>query len=311
MAKAGIVYAATDDGVVIFSDPASIGRWRRVGHALAGQAARAQVAHSALALHVAADAGVQRSDDGGQSWEVAGPGGALMLAAHPAAPAALWLVRGADAPGVVERSDDGGASWRPCPQGERPRAASAALLVDPHAALRLLLALKDGEVWASPDGGERWDALGAGLAAPLASLVVSPGRVNLLWAAAGGALFRAGESALWAQVAGQSGPALQLFDGPLAVLPGKSEVLLAAGAANGSYGLARSDDDGDHWQIAATDAPLAAPITALAAASYHIDTAWAGSADGNLLLSDDRGRSWRTIARGLAPVRALAAVRLA
>ncbi len=76
-------------------------------------------------------------------------------------------------------------------------------------------------------------------------------------------------------------------------------------------GYEYSVDDGDTWADAGFDAPLAAAVSALMPAAYHIDTAWAGTPDGRLLLSSDRGRSWATVAQGLAPVRAIAAVRLA
>jgi photosystem II stability/assembly factor-like uncharacterized protein len=112
-----------------------------------------------------------------------------------------------------------------------------------------------------------------------------------------------GEGALWTAVGSPLGAA----HGAVALLPGANEALLVAS----SEGVARSVDDGDSWQTAVSDEPLAALVSVIAPATYHIDTAWAGTADGRLLLSDDRGRSWRTVARDLAPIHALAAVRLA
>lgn len=300
MAKAGIVYVGTSDGVSIFSDPASIGRWRRVGHELVGSEVRALVAHSALNIDVAlGSAGLRHSEDGAQSWRASDDVALSLLAAHPAAPSMLFGVSGGD----VLRSDDGGASWNVCPQGDRPAEPISALLVDPFNAQRVLVGLTQGGVWVSSDGGMQWDALGAGLPAGIVNIAASPNRPNTLFAVADGGVWQTGEGALWATLASP----LSATSGALALLPGANEALLVAS----SEGIARSVDDGDSWQVAASDEPFAAPVTVIAPATYHIDTAWAGTADGRLLLSDDRGRSWRTIARDLASIHALAAVRLA
>jgi hypothetical protein len=73
MAKAGIVYVGTGDGIAIYSDPGGLGRWRRVGHELRGTAVTAIEAEDALTLIVqTATLGAQRSSDGGQSWSLAG-----------------------------------------------------------------------------------------------------------------------------------------------------------------------------------------------------------------------------------------------
>jgi photosystem II stability/assembly factor-like uncharacterized protein len=302
MAKAGIVYVATDDGLVIFSDPASIGRWRRIGHEWPGGAVSAVVAEGALKVDVAVrGAGLQRSDDGGQSWLGLGGDDIVALAAHPAAPQRLFALA-ADA--WLARHDEAG--WQPVELSgapSPPAAHAGALLCDPHAAERVLVALAGGEVWASGDAGASWDLLGGGLP-PARWLAASPGRPNTLFATAQGRVWRAGASGLWAAVGGQAALAP---GGTLAILPGKTESLLAA---TGS-GVAYSTDDGESWAEAEFDAPLTAPLSALMPAAYHIDTAWAGTPDGRLLLSTNRGRLWITVAQGLAPIRAIAAVRLA
>lgn len=196
MAKAGIVYVGTDDGLITFSDPGGIGRWRRVGQALEGQAVTAIVALDALTLTIAAAGNGLFSADGGQSWEAAS-----------AAPEPVGL-RAAGTGGPVE-------------------------LANPR----------------------------------------------LLGATA------------------------------FAHLAGKTPILIGAGA--GGTMLFRSDDEGIHWEAAAIEGDAPGPITVIAPASYHIDTAWAGTATGQLLRSDDRGRSWVQVAQGLPPIRSLAVVRLA
>lgn len=307
MAKAGIVYAGTDDGVVIFSDPASIGRWRRIGHELVGLPVRALVSHSALVIDAAtASAGVHHSDDGGQSWRQTSGADVVAVAAHPAAPATVVLATSA---GELQRSDDGGANWRMLSRSQLPAGDIAQMLIDPHTPEQVVVALRGGNVWASDNDGETWNMRSVGLPGGLDTLTASPGRAGRLFATVDGDMWRTSDSLQWIQATGKP-PAL--LGGIIAVLPGKTEVLLATTLdSHGTAGLARSDDDGDTWQVATTDTTLEAAITVIIPAAYHLDTAWAGTSDGQLLLSDDRGRSWHTVARDLAPIRALAAVRLA
>jgi photosystem II stability/assembly factor-like uncharacterized protein len=95
------------------------------------------------------------------------------------------------------------------------------------------------------------------------------------------------------------------------VLPGKQPVVLAAAATAESFLLLRSADDGVSWQAAQVDTPLNAEVSVIMPASYHMDTVWAGTTAGQLLRSDDRGRTWSEIAREAAAISSLAVVRLA
>jgi hypothetical protein len=180
MAKAGLLFVGTEDGVVLFSNPGAVGRWLRVGHELRGSPVQAVWARPDNPLHVLAACG---------------------------------------------------------PRG----------------------------VWRSADGGQSW------------------------------------EQSLTTPSAPPSGPA------SLAVLAGKEPVLLLA--ADG--GIARSADDGATWSMAEPEAPWAGEVRVIAAASYHIDTALAGTGAGQLFISTDRGRTWQLIKDGLPPINAIAAARLA
>lgn len=206
MAKAGIVYAGTTDGLVTYSDPGGTGRWRRVAQTLAGRPVRALLAADALTLLAVVERGALRSTDGGQSWSTAPDdeaGGLLALA---------------DAQGAVVATAHGPAQWR----GDRTPAPGAAAL---------------------------------------------------------------------------------------AMLAGKQETLLAA--MDGGASLLRSEDGGASWQPATVDGELRGAVRALVPASYHMDIAWAGTDQGQLLRSDDRGRTWREVAREQAGILSLAVVRLA
>jgi hypothetical protein len=199
VAKAGIVYVGTTNGLVIYSDPGGIGRWRRVGHTLEGLTISAIAAENALTLTVAiAGQGAQRSNDGGQSFT---------------------SIEGAG----------------PEPVGTR--------------------------------------------------VATAHGPVDEVYSRLAGAT-------------------------AFARLEGKMPVVLGAGA--GGTMFFRSQDDGVHWEPAGIEGnQLIARVAVITPASYHIDTAWAGTEKGELLRSDDRGRTWEIIAREAMAITALAVVRLA
>ena len=74
MAKAGLLFVGTDDGAVLFSNPNNIGRWLRIGQPLRGQVVRAlwPLMDNPLVVFAAVQGlGLQRSEDGGQSWQAA------------------------------------------------------------------------------------------------------------------------------------------------------------------------------------------------------------------------------------------------
>jgi photosystem II stability/assembly factor-like uncharacterized protein len=206
MAKAGIVYVGTANGLATYSDPGGTGKWRRRWQTLAGQGILAILAVDEQTLVVApAGAAPLYSSDGGQSWSEAPAGDARQLEQLLAAEGPL--LNTAHGPGL----------WR----GAHPPA---------------------------------------------------PGAVAL------------------------------------ALLAGKEEVLLAAIA--GGTTLVRSEDGGTSWQEATVAGGLRGGVTTIVPASYHMDYAWAGTDAGQLLRSDDRGRSWVEIGSEPASILSLAIVRI-
>lgn len=212
MAKAGLLFVGTDDGVLIFSDPGASGRWLKIGHELQG-------------MHALA---VWPLIENPQVVLVGGPGG-------------LW------------RSSDGGQSWL------QIFTSGVSALQGPREQPELVEAFGEGGWQRSEDAGRTWAALDrADVPRPLA-----------------------------------------------VTLPGNAPVAIEArGAA-----LARSEDGGAAWQV--VEPPLAAEVSALAVARYHMDTAYAGSAAGELAVSTDRGRTWQILKRDLPPIRSIVATRIA
>lgn len=302
MAKASLLFAGTDDGIVLFSNPGGVGRWLRIGHELRGRQVRAvwPLADNPLVVFAAvAGAPVQCSDDGGQRWRAAADVEARAVAGHAKALRTLYL--GAD-DGRVYRSDDAGTSWEPGAPIESAGRTLVSLVVAPEDPRRIYAGF-GAAMWASDDGGATWSRFGEDLPAPLEGLATASGRPGALYAVAAGKLYRrAGAEEPWKTV--DAPPAA----GPLAVLPGKVPVLILALADST---LARSDDHGATWAPAGVEPAWSGGVTAIVPASYHIDTVFAGSGGGQVAISADRARTWQMLKQDLPPLRCVAAARLA
>ncbi|GAB4217001.1 MAG: hypothetical protein OHK0022_58830 [Roseiflexaceae bacterium] len=296
MAKAGLLYVGTDDGLVLFSEPGAAGRWLRVGHELRGELVRAVWASAQEPLKVLAGTatGVYRSEDGGRTWEAGLSHSVAALAGDRAAPATAYLSTLA---GDLYRTDDTGLTWVRAEPGAWT-AAPGFPAVDSADPLRVYLAT-GAHVWSSGDGGASWETYGTELPAELRGLLAAPGQPGVLYALAD-ALYRCGHAAdSWEHLTSLAGDLV-------AMLGGKTPALLLGGAD----GISRSEDEGGSWSATEPDAPWSGAVSALAPALYHIDTAFAGSAGGQIAISTDRGRSWQHLRQDLPPVRAIAAARL-
>jgi hypothetical protein len=303
MAKAGLLFVGTDDGIVLFSDPGGVGRWLRIGQELRGQSVRAiwPAADTPLIVLAAVDGGgLRRSEDGGQSWQLALDADVLAITGGDRHEPRLMYVctRG----GEVFRSEDAGAAWAPCARGPWQQAGDARIVVAHGDARKLYLGLGDGSVWAGSDGGSAWASYGSALPAGVEALAEDPGEPGSLYALAGGALYRCAAASEWRVL--ERAP----LDGVLlAVLAGKQPALLLAR----EDGIARSDDGGVSWTPVGQDVAWEGGVSALTSVPYHIDTALAGTGGGQLAHSSDRGRSWQALKQGLGAIRSIAAARLA
>jgi hypothetical protein len=296
MAKAGLLFVGTDDGLLLFSNPNNIGRWLRIGQPFRGQRVAAvwPLPDNPLVVLAAVEGmGLQRSEDGGQIWQPVLDAPVLDIVGKPAAATALYA---ATSKGMVYRGDQSGRSWVECTRGDWDETTSARLLASHSEADTVFLARGDGSIWAASNGGASWSLYGERLPAPVAGLAEARDQAGILYAVAGGALYRSGGGTLETI---STEPAA----GPVATLAGKTPVVLL-GLAHG--GVARSEDGGTTW----TTAGQPGTIEVIAPANYHIDTAFAGGPDGTLTATSDRGRSWEILKQGLPPIRAIAAARL-
>lgn len=288
MAKAGLLFVGTDDGLVLFSNPNEIGRWLKIAQPFRGASVRAvwAVPDQPLRVFAAVDGlGVQQSDDGGQQWQALFDWPAQAIAGTAAgevyirASEHIWVSR------------DQGNMW-----AQLPLAGPAVVfaLLGTH-----IYASVGTEVVFSVDGGVSWARYGALLPAATERVAATPQQVGQVYAVAGGTLYTcAAADGAWAAVANAP-----QANGPIAALPGQNRALLMAQAAGG---IARSDDAGASWDVVLPEHK----VSVIVPASYHVDTVFAGGADGQLWGSTDRGRSWQAMKSGLPAITSIAAARL-
>ena len=301
MAKAGLLFVGTDDGAILFSNPNNIGRWLRIGQPFRGQVVRAlwPLPDNPLVVFAAVQGlGLQRSDDGGQSWQSALDLDIAGVVGHHSAPSMIYAWT---AGGELYATDDGGQHWDRRLSDERSAIGPARLVVAADAVRQLYLAQADG-VWASSDAGATWARFGEQVLDGVQALAAHPTRPGLLYAVAASTLYSCDAAAGRWQADASAPP----VDRPLAVLAGQQPVLLAS--ANGE--IARGDQVSTSWTTTMLDGGWAGAITVIAPVGYHIDTAFAGSVGGRLATSTDRGRTWQLLKQDLPPIRSIAAARL-
>lgn len=295
MAKATLLFLATNDGLALFSDPANQGRWLRSAQAFQGSAVWSIWIDQSnpLITLVIADERVHRSVDGGQTWTAQTMDDPLAPDAAfydtPRQPSWVALLSG----DTLFLSDDAGAHWRRITLPD----AYGAFAVDDTG--RFYGALDD-QTLASDDRGVTWTRYGSPLPGAIRALRAVPGTAETLCALVDGRVY-AIERAVWRLIDGIPDEAIVC-----AALAGAPPTLLAA-LANG--GTVRGSLDG--WEPVIAALPWEGAATLLKPAQYHMDTAFAASATGEVAMSADRGRSWNLVRRGLATVYDIAAARLA
>jgi hypothetical protein len=301
MAKAGLLFIGTDDGAVLFSNPNNIGRWLRIGQPFRGQAVLAlwPLPDNPLIVFAAVPGmGLQRSDDGGQSWRTALDADVAGVVGYHNTPNVLcaWTSGGG-----LYISEDAGEHWDRR-EAVGLTALAAAVALAPDAPRRLYLAQADG-VWISSDAGVTWGHFGQQAPQEIQALAAHPARSGRLYAVAARELYSCdGAEGRWERVA-SAPPAA----GPLAILTGQQPVLLLAEAG---ANIARYDETSATWSESAVEGDWGGAVVVISPVGYHIDTAFAGSAGGRLAISADRGRTWQLIKQDLPPIRAIAAARL-
>jgi photosystem II stability/assembly factor-like uncharacterized protein len=272
--------------------------------------------------------GVWLSEDGGQRWKKPcygkpGPGKVHCLAFDPRNPTRIFA--GCE-PIDVFVSDDLGRRWErlasvrelpwidsidyPVPTVE-PHVRD--ITIDPTDPRTIYVALQVGHMIKSTDGGATWQLLNRDLDADVHTIVVDPTATDQIVVATGGhdcragvakgrALYRSLDGGVsWSPVGAEFS---QEYSVPLVVSPSDPRVMYAA-LANGQPGqwrrptgaesvLVRTADGGSTWERLELGLPELSKDfpEALAVAAGDADQVYAAFRGGEVLSSDDAGRSW-------------------
>jgi ligand-binding sensor domain-containing protein len=274
MAEVQVLYIATANGIVQLANPGTSHRWRPVGEALAGQDVLAVQASSVgpLVAYAGTPSGLYATHDGGATWELQREGAVTALAA--AEDGTIYV--GTDS-GKILRGVDG--DWRESHAGD---SALIHLSVLPNR--RIAAIFKSGEV--DLLDGDMWER--ANFVVPCATEVVGS-------AVDPDELFFGSEKSLVTRFGAHAIPGAPIH--ALCLLRGKPEVLLVGTIDS----VQRSEDGGD------TFTPVEGPtnVRVIVSPPRYEDYAYAGTDGGQLWLTTDRGRSWRTLHDGMAAVRDL------
>jgi len=284
--------AAPPDGVTLLADwekPGDADGWRanqKISDALyitgARQSSEPAVAEKGVIASVAVAPGqsqlvyaastvygLLRSEDAGATWThlAAAPRGVVGITPSPHDPNLVYVACGQEG---VHRSTDRGATWTPLREGLDPKAGLREVVVDPRrpAVLHAIASLDwNGTYYRSDDGGAHWTA-NRMMSRDLTDNPTLPDET-------GGGAYPAGQAT---------------FSRPtnLAISPANPDLLFCSGNWRNVF----SADGGRTWQ----ERSRGADITCAQDIQFRDGKVYVVAMDEGLLVSDDRGGSWRQLA---------------
>jgi hypothetical protein len=302
MAEARILYIATANGLRQLANPGRSDRWREIGRALDGQDVRAVAASPLDPLVVLAgtNTGIFRSSSGGASWEQVLSEPARMLVSDPSGTVFTLTQRG-----TVLRSTNG-ELWE--------EIQLAPMLIE-----GLIAPQADRVVAFDKRAVYQWTPREHGVQVEFAPEIRLVGMTTVANAATP-VVFVLVEDASGKQAAFPAPPT-----GALVMLGGKKQVLLVGTEGPLLRGEGYDETQPDVTQLNpqaltvlmfGTDdelpfMPVSGPtqVTALVTPPRYFDQAFAGTADGALWFSADRGRTWIELRTGYSPIRDIAFAR--
>jgi photosystem II stability/assembly factor-like uncharacterized protein len=326
---------ATMDGVVKLTRDAT-GKWAKAGHALAGNHLSSLMID---AVHGAAFAGVHggglhRSRDGGTSWQVCENGLAernVFSLGQDRRGDRITLYAGTE-PAYLFKSTNGGDTWeeitalREVPGRDKWNFPAPPFIAhvkhvtkDPRDERIMYVCVEQGALLKSLDDGASFTELlfedaQCRLNKDTHRIVFNPDDPDEIYVDGGDGVFRSRDAgAHWQRIADTSmrvGYPDQMF-----VPPGNTDTLFAVGGGtppniwrqtgNASSAVVRTSDGGRTWVALAGGLPESIPGNLEAATLVSWPGGYgffAGSTDGEVYCSVDRGATWSLIASQLPPV---------
>ena len=329
------IVIATDDGLVLIRWLAGERAGTVLSKAFEGRQVTSLVGSPGALYATIPGLGVQRSADGGATWESLTeiPAGdqALSLAVLPSGD----LLVGTEPAGLL-RSVDSGNSWTELPGFSQLRETETwsdygnraahvqALAFDAHDTARLYAGVEIGGAYRSDDNGTSWTGVNDGVYDDIHDIVVDPRDGGRLFAATGGGLYVSTDrGADWRPAAGEVGE--KYCTRLLAIAHSRaaesSQTLLLVGTAEGppsTWGKSGDKAGGELWVSRDSGATWVdqgskgmkggSPATALATDPADPATVLVGTAGGTVVhgnLVDDR---WHRILYGVGAVNAVLVV---
>ncbi len=210
MANSTIVYACTDDGLAIFNKPGTLPEWLPPRRVLQGQHITAAWAEPGppIRVLVVADGALLYSENGGRTWEAAGPEEQMSEPVRSIRyDATSHILEVLTEAGARWRSTDSGMTWQVADSGDvlpddpseeyrakLPEDALAFVAIPGGAGMppALIAGMADG-LQASPDGGVTWVQTNLPHGGAVTALARDPERRDRLYAAIDtGYLFESG-----------------------------------------------------------------------------------------------------------------------
>ena len=275
-------------------------------------------------LYAGTEAGVYRSTDGADNWELLdSPMNDLQIWSLAINPDNPRIIYAGTCPSALYRSDDGGESWKKlyvelapdCGPGVPVIPRVTTITIDPDDSQTIYAGIEIDGMRISHDGGESWTEGSEGLSSlDIHGLVVVPGNPKTLVAATNNDVCTTTDMMNWTP--------LQVKDHypwpycrNLLYLADDGSSRLYVGAGNGPPGDAgglfyTSEFDeqglGGAWTRVDLGGDANSTIWALAHNPTSPDLIFAYSIHGQLYRSTDRGNSWHKLPHEFGEVRALA-----
>ena len=270
--------------------------------------------------------GVFRSEDSGDSWApVLKDVDAWSIANAPDG----TLFSGVEPAGVY-RSRTGGRDWeelstiKKLPTYDRwsfpppPHVAHVRTFVFAHDDPRTIYAgIEVGGVIGTKDGGDTWQELNEGVYPDIHNMAIASDGGDVVYAATGRGFFKSENAGSSWTLATQG--LHSIYMRPVVVHPENQKMLFTSAATGSPPGwnrpegaetvLYRSSDSGANWEpiMEGLKPTLYGSVDAIAVDPQHTSTLYAGTSEGQVLVSESLGDTWQTLTEGLPMVEVLLA----